>query len=156
MTTTNNATDTTTVDLARRLLIAFETGNDSVVDDVIHPSHVDHAPAKGPACPEGVQQSIRWVRETFNDRHLVIEDLFATDDRVVARVRFSATPTGELYGVPPTGRRFDAEHIHIWRVTDGRLAEHWMVRDDLGAMRQLGGLERSAVTAVASRETEGS
>ncbi len=149
MTTTN----TTTVDLARRLLIAFEAGDESVVDDVVHHSHVDHAPANGPAGPEGVQQSIRWVRETFGDRHLVVEDLFATDDRVVARVRFSATPTGELYGVAPSGRRFEAEHIHIWRVSDGRLAEHWMVRDDLGAMRQLGALERPAVTAATSRET---
>ena len=67
-----------------------------------------------------------------------IEDLIASGDRVVARVRFSATQTGELFGKPATGRRFEAEQVHIWRVADGRLAEHWMFRDDLGTMRQLG------------------
>ena len=45
MTTTTD----TTVDLARRLLIAFEAAEDTVVDDVIHPAYVDHAPRTGPA-----------------------------------------------------------------------------------------------------------
>lgn len=138
MTTTAN----TTVDLARRLLMAFEAGEDTVVDDVIHPAYVDHAPANGPGGPEGVRQSIRWLRETFGDRHVIIEDLFAGEDRIVARVRFSATQTGELFGAPPSGRRFETEQIHIWRVAEGRLAEHWMVRDDLATMRQLGALDR--------------
>ena len=68
--------------------------------------------------------------------------LIASGDRVVARVRFGATHIGELEGIPPTGRRFEAEHIHIWRVADNMLAEHWMVRDDLATMRQLGAMER--------------
>ena len=65
------------------------------------------------------------------------EDLIATDDRVVARVRFQATPKAAFDGVEPNGQPVDVEHIHIWRVADGKLAEHWMVRDDLAAMRQM-------------------
>ena len=56
---------------------------------------------------------MRWVAETFADRHTEIEDLFATEDRVVARVRFSATQAGELtaYRHRPL---FEAEQVHIW------------------------------------------
>jgi ketosteroid isomerase-like protein len=44
-------------------------------------------------------------------------------------------------GRAPTGRRFEAEQVHIWRAADGRLAEHRMFRDDLGTLRQLGALK---------------
>jgi predicted ester cyclase len=131
----------TATDLARRALAAVESGDDDAVAELIHPSHVDHAPVNGSTGPEGVRASLRWVRETFADRRVDIEDLIASGDRVVARVRFSANQAGELYGKPATGRLFEAEHLHIWRVADGRLAEHWMFRDDLGTMRQLGLLD---------------
>ena len=128
----------TASDLARRALAAFEAGDDGAVDELIHPSHVDHAPEQDSTGPDGVRRSLRWVRDTFGDRRVDIEDLIASGDRVVARVRFSAIQAGELYGKPATGRRFEAEQVHIWRVADGRLAEHWMFRDDLGTMQQLG------------------
>ena len=127
-----------TTDNARRLLAAFDTGDESVVGETVHPSHIDHAPDEDALGRDAVIGSMRWVGETFADRHTTVEDLFATEDRVVARVRFSATQAGKLLGMPPTGRRFEAEQVHIWRVQDGLLAEHWMLRDDLGAARQLG------------------
>jgi hypothetical protein len=40
--------------------------------------------------------------------------------------------------VPPTGREFAAGQSHWFRIENGRLAEHWAVRDDLTAMLQLG------------------
>ena len=125
------------VELARRMLAAFEAGDDAGVGEVIHPSHVDHAAVESSTGPEGVRTSLRWVRDTFGDRRVEIEDIFACGDRVVARVSFSATHAGELMGLAPTGRRFESDQIHIWRVADGLLAEHWLVRDDLATIRQL-------------------
>jgi predicted ester cyclase len=43
-----------------------------------------------------------------------------------------------LIGVPPTGRSFEALHMHMFRVVDGLIQEHWGGRDDIGMMRQLG------------------
>jgi len=45
---------------------------------------------------------------------------------------------GEFLGRPATGRRFSAGQIHLFRVADGKIAEHWAKRDDAGMMRQLG------------------
>ena len=50
----------------------------------------------------------------------------------------SAVHNGEFMGRPATGKAFATEHIHLFRMEDGRVAEHWAVRDDLGMMRQLG------------------
>ena len=38
----------------------------------------------------------------------------------------------------PAPAKFAVEHMHIFRVAGGRLAEHWVVRDDLAMLRQLG------------------
>ncbi len=43
-----------------------------------------------------------------------------------------------MLGIPPTGERFAAQQSHWIRAADGKIAEHWAVRDDLVMMRQLG------------------
>jgi hypothetical protein len=40
--------------------------------------------------------------------------------------------------LPASGKRFDYEQSHWFRISDGKLAEHWATRDDLSAMLQLG------------------
>jgi predicted ester cyclase len=60
---------------------------------------------------------------------------------VAIRGTASGTHEGdELWGIPPTGKRFAVEQVHWFRVAEGKLAEHWAVRDDLGMMRQLGAI----------------
>jgi predicted ester cyclase len=53
------------------------------------------------------------------------EHLVSEGDRVVAYTHFSATHSGELFGVPATGKRFDLHNFEMWRVQDGKLIEHW-------------------------------
>ena len=71
--------------------------------------------------------------------------LIAEDDLVVCHNTWSGTWAGQSFrGVPtPEGVRFSVEHIHIYRITDGRIAEHWVVRDDLGMMLQTGAIKAS-------------
>lgn len=45
---------------------------------------------------------------------------------------------GLLMTVPPTGKAYTVQQIHIFRIEHGKIAEHWAVRDDLGMMQQLG------------------
>jgi predicted ester cyclase len=136
--------DNTNIELARGILAAFDAGDDDVVDELIHPDHREHAGMDPQPGREGIRGSIAWVNGTFSDCETIVEDLIASGDRVVARVRFSATCLGEFFGTEAGGRRVEAEHVHIWRVAEGRLAEHWMVRDDLSVLRQLGLVEVTA------------
>jgi predicted ester cyclase len=39
---------------------------------------------------------------------------------------------------PGDGRSYTVTHVHIYRVADGKICEHWAVRDDLSVLRQLG------------------
>jgi predicted ester cyclase len=70
--------------------------------------------------------------------HADIEDEICQGDKVVARVTMHGRHVGELLGQPPTGRQFATEQIHIYRLQDGKVIEHWSVRDDLGQALRLG------------------
>ena len=55
-------------------------------------------------------------------------------------IRWVPTQTGEFMGLPPSGKRYAIPEIHILRVRDGRIVEHWHQFDQLGMMRQLGAM----------------
>ena len=61
----------------------------------------------------------------LTDLETVTRVLVSEGDRVVAHTAFYATHSGELLGVPATGRRIEFHSIEMWRVQDGKLIEHW-------------------------------
>lgn len=72
------------------------------------------------------------------DMAVTVLDQIEEGDKVVSRVAWSGTHTGELSGMPPTGRSFRSEAIVIDRVVDGKIAERHEVSDMMGMMMQLG------------------
>jgi predicted ester cyclase len=67
------------------------------------------------------------------------EDVLASGDKTVARVRATGTHQGELMGIPPTGKRVDVQLIDIMKFDDaGLVREHWGVVDTMSMMQQLG------------------
>jgi predicted ester cyclase len=91
------------------------------------------------------RQSVEGVMRAVPDSEWTTLSLIAEGDFVVCHNTWTGTYGGEVFrGVPtPTGRRFSVDHIHIYRVTDGRIAEHWVVRDDLGMLLQIGAVPHS-------------
>ena len=75
-------------------------------------------------------------RAFANLRHEPL-DVVAERDLVVIRAQASGRHIGAIDGFAATGRTFSVPHIHILRVTDGKISEHWACRNDLGAARQL-------------------
>ena len=50
----------------------------------------------------------------------------------------SATQSGEFMGMPATGRSYTIEELHLVRVANGKVAEHWHQMDAMALMKQLG------------------
>ena len=65
---------------------------------------------------------------------LLSSDLIAEHDLVVHRSTRQVRHVGEVFGVPATGRVVTVEHVEAWRVTDGKIVEHW---GGIGAGSQL-------------------
>jgi predicted ester cyclase len=126
--------------VTRRLLDElFTKGNFDATDELVHPDFVNHeAPPGAPQGPDGLEQTVTWLRGLWGDMVFDIEDHIAEGDKVVARVTMHGHHVGEFLGRPPTGKEFAVKQIHIWRLEDGKVIEHWSVRDDLGQAFQLG------------------
>ena len=126
--------------IVRRVLEElFERGDLGAADDLIHPEFVNHeAPPGNPQGPEGLKETVSWLRGLWGPMRAEIEDEIAAEDKVVARVIMHGRHLGEFLGRPPTGREFATKQIHIWRLEDATVIEHWSVRDDLGEALQLG------------------
>jgi predicted ester cyclase len=67
------------------------------------------------------------------------------DDFVVCHNSWSGTYGGKVFRNVPTsqGERFSVEHVHIYRLTDSRISEQWVVPDDLGMMLKIGAIPTS-------------
>jgi steroid delta-isomerase-like uncharacterized protein len=74
----------------------------------------------------------------FPDLRFKIEDLLADGDKVIARTVFTGTHRGDFFGLCATGKPVAVSSIHIFRIDDGRIVEHWATSDDLAMLRQLG------------------
>jgi predicted ester cyclase len=127
---------------------ALNEGNYQLLDKIHHPQGRNHAqgafdlsewPEEGvPFGPRDVQGTFEWLRSGFSDLRIDILELLAEGDKVMARVEMSGNHDGEFVGLEPTGRSWKYQHVHIFRVEDGLIVEHWAVREDLKAMIQLG------------------
>jgi steroid delta-isomerase-like uncharacterized protein len=108
-------------------------------EEVVAENHFDHM-----ALPEhqrgvaGERPVIEWLLIVFPDHRFDIEDAAGDGETVAVRGTCSGTHEGEFWGIPPTGKRFAVQQSHWFRVVDGKVAEHWAVREDLGLLRQLG------------------
>ena len=92
--------------------------------------------------PNGLAAQVENFRTIFArmpDVEARVEDRIIQCDKIVARMTFSATHTQPMQGIAPTGRRFTLRTIDIWRVENGKLAEHWDVVDYAGLVKQLRG-----------------
>ena len=81
---------------------------------------------------------VRQFLTAFSNVQLTIDDLIAEGDKVVARLRATATNTGEFAGNPPTGNKVEIHSIRIYRIADNKIVETWAMQDRLGLMEQLG------------------
>ncbi|HYZ09875.1 MAG TPA: ester cyclase [Pseudonocardiaceae bacterium] len=116
----------------------FNKGNYDAADQLVAPNFLNHEASEGPRGPEGFKATARWLHNAFPDLHAVLHETVAEGDLVVGRITLSGTHRGEFMGAQPTGQRFSVQHLHMYRIADGKLVEHWACRDDVAQLAQLG------------------
>jgi predicted ester cyclase len=118
---------------------ALRSVNPDDLKAVLAPDFVGHDLPPGlPPGPEGLILFRMKVNEVFPDQKMVVEDLMAVDDRVIARFTLTQTHQGEYMGIAATGKPVTLELIEIDRMTNGKIAERWAKLDFLSLLRQLG------------------
>jgi steroid delta-isomerase-like uncharacterized protein len=114
-------------------------GNLVVADELVADSFVDHMPMPDQRPGrDGHNDAVLAIRSAFPDLQLTIEDVLGEGDRVVGRWTMRAAHSGELMGIPATGKPVEMQGIDIVRIESGRIAEMWHIEDVLGLLIQIG------------------
>jgi predicted ester cyclase len=90
--------------------------------------------------PSGLAAQIENFRRVFAatpDHRWQVEDRIIAGDKVVARSTHAATHTQPFRGIAPTGKPFTYTTMDIWRVENGKFAEHWDLTDAVEVLRKL-------------------
>lgn len=126
-------------DVVEELLRRQQAGDDTVLDDLVAPDMVNHA--AGPQGREGLRLILGTIEVDLGPTELEQQHLIAEGDLVVQHVTLHGTHRAStmplLADLPVSGRPVAWTFIHIWRVVDGMLVEHWACRDDMGLLEQL-------------------
>ena len=87
---------------------------------------------------DAFRASVESNFSAFPDFHVVLDDQFATDDRVVCRWRQSGTHEGEFFGIPATGKQIEFIGISLWEFENNKARRGWAMLDVASLMQQLG------------------
>ena len=118
---------------------AFTNHNLVVLDETVSDDYIDHTNPPGwPLGREGHRQILALYHSAFPDFRYDIEHEVAEGNMVVVRGTYTGTHSGEFFGIAPTGLHFTTTGMHLWRIANNQIVEHWCNNDDLGVMRQLG------------------
>lgn len=114
------------------------------LDELCTPDMVNHSLAPGrPAGLAGTREYLTTMAKRFENDHWESSFTVAEGDLVVQfGVRGGHWQGGDFLGFPASSGDYAREVAFAYRIVDGRIAERWAIRDDLGMLRQLGALER--------------
>jgi predicted SnoaL-like aldol condensation-catalyzing enzyme len=106
-------------------------------DQFIHPEYDNHNPQVQPG-QSGVKAFFRHYLDAFPDTKVVMEDVIEEGDRISARFTYQGTFTNSFMGYRPNSAAVQLRSIDIWRVKDGKFAEHWDELNLLEVFQQIG------------------
>ncbi len=134
-----------TTDLRTRFeripLEILNQGKTQLIDELFAAEYVDRTPQPDVApTREGFKQWVKNLRMAFPDIRYTVEDVISSGDKWVGRLKVTGTMTGAFAGMSATGKQATWNEIHILRVTDERVLEHWGVVQELSMLVQLGAI----------------
>jgi predicted ester cyclase len=119
---------------------ALERRDDSAFD-LVAEDLVQHA--AGPQGRDGLRTTLAILDGDLDHPTASIHRVVAEGEFVVVHLtmhgRHVASTMPLLADLPPAGNAIAWDFIHIWRVADGSIVEHWACRDDVGLLAQVGG-----------------
>ena len=120
----------------------FQKHDFSRLDDIMKEDYIQH----NQDCPQGKDGFVEFFEGIFRG----IPDFSYTMKRIVAEgdfVMMYSTTTGthenEWLGCPPTGNKLNFDVVDIFRIQEGKIAEHWDVADTLKLFTQVGKIKQS-------------
>jgi predicted ester cyclase len=127
--------------IVQEMLRRQQAGDHTFLDELVAVDMVNHA--AGPQGRSGLAWILRTIDHDLGPVTLEQHHLIGNGDIVAQHLTLHGTHRAStmplLANVPPSGRPMAWTFIHIWRVADGMIVEHWACRDDMGLLEQVRG-----------------
>jgi len=106
----------------------FNKGNVGIAIEIFGPDFVDRGhemTGDKQGGPAGFAHFVQAVRAALPDIKATIQTMVAEGDYVAMWNTATATHKGELFGMPPSGKRINMKDFHFFRFQNGKIVEHW-------------------------------
>ena len=122
-----------------KLMSALNAKDLATMESLIADDFVDNDAMPGMAPGrQGMIDMMGMFVAAFPDLNVVVEHWVAEGDLVVGVMTTKGTQTGEFMGMPASGKNFSVREMHMVRVANGKMAEHWGLSNEMSMMQQLG------------------
>jgi predicted SnoaL-like aldol condensation-catalyzing enzyme len=132
------ATDKTNKEIMEEVMLEiFQKHDLSRIDEFMRDDYIQH----NPNVPQGKMGFVQYFTQKWKaipSSSYSVKKIVADGDIVMVYSMSTGTHTGEWLGVPATGNKIFFDVVDIFRMQDGKLAEHWDVADTLTLFTQLG------------------
>jgi steroid delta-isomerase-like uncharacterized protein len=122
--------------LLDRYVAAVNAHDTAPFPDLFTETYIQHSGRSASGLAAQIE-NFRRILTSMPDLRLRIEDRIIAGDKVVARNTYSATHTQTIRDIPPTGKGFTFRTIDIWRIENGKFAEHWDLTDTAELLAKL-------------------
>jgi steroid delta-isomerase-like uncharacterized protein len=124
--------------LLDRYVAAINAHDTRSFPELFAETYIQHS-GRSPSGLAAQIENFQRIIASMPDLQLRIEDRIIAGDKVVARTTYSATHSQPIRGIAPTGKAFTFRTIDIWRVENGKFAEHWDLTDVAEVLNKLRG-----------------
>src|SRR5947209_7988574 len=113
-------------ELIRRIFDeVINAGNLDAADELMAEAFVDHGPMGRMEGVPAFKQLVAMWRAAVPDVHCEVHTVLSDGDMAAWLVDVTGTHTGEMMGIPPSGKPIHLVSPNIGRIRDGRAVEHW-------------------------------
>jgi predicted ester cyclase len=123
-----------------RRAIGYNHGTPDDGAEIFASNFVAFMPGQPPMDRASFERYVASVATGLPGYTYEIQDQIAQGDLVANRVTWRGVQSGEIAGVPPTGRTVELRGINMFRVMDGHVVEQWAQLDMLGLLQQIGAI----------------
>lgn len=121
----------------------IDKSNFHILEEIVATDCVIHRPETSEPIRglEAFRSALERILQVYSDFTTIIHDLIAEEDRVACRLSHQAVNRGvwtsRLGTHTVAGKSVTWPAIAIFRICDGKIAEEWVNRDELGMLIQL-------------------
>jgi steroid delta-isomerase-like uncharacterized protein len=125
--------------IVQRFYDEFAQGNADVILDVYAEKITMHyAGSVEEVSAQTLRDDLAALKKANPDLRAEIQAMFARGDIVVTELTWTATHTGDYFGVPATGKTTAHPGIVVRRLQDSKIVESWEMWDDLTFLNSVG------------------